>query len=122
MEKDDIEYIINVLRRGTITWSKRNECLNRGRRKRVLGKHKNGNEKFLWENQCAHCEKWFLLKDNILEVDHIEEVGGFKGDWNDFIPRMYCSLDNLQNLCQVCHLRKTSAFNSTMRFERKVKV
>lgn len=121
MDKSDIIYVINVLRRGTITWSGRNDCLNRGRRKRVVGKLKNGQDKFLWERDCEACNEWFLLKDNLLEVDHIEEIGSFTGDWSDFINRMYCEQSNLQALCQNCHAKKTSRFNSTMRFSRKVK-
>lgn len=119
MDKETVDYIINTLRRGTITWAGRTECLNRNRRKRVIGTTKAGKEKFLWERDCDSCGEWFLLKDNLLEVDHVVEIGPFKGDWNDFIPRIYCGQDNLQALCHVCHTRKTSRFNSTLRFERK---
>jgi 5-methylcytosine-specific restriction endonuclease McrA len=119
MSDDDIEYIKNTLRRGTVTWPGRAECLNRGRRKRVIGKTKKGEDKFLWERNCDGCNTWHLLKDNLLEVDHIVEIGPFNGDWNDFIKRMYCDQSNLQALCMVCHKRKTSNFNSTLRFERK---
>lgn len=119
MEKDTVTFIINTLRRGTITWPGRTDCLNRNRRKKVIGKYKNGNEKFLWERVCDGCGEWHLLKDNDLEVDHIIEIGPFTGDWNDFINRMYCGQDNLQALCFTCHARKTSKFNSTLRFKRK---
>lgn len=119
MDKETQEYIINVLRRGTITWSGRTQCLNRGRRARVIGKLKNGNLKTLWERNCDECQTWHLLKDNSLEVDHIIEIGPFQNDWKDFLERMYCGQENLQALCFVCHSRKTSKFNSTLRFTRK---
>lgn len=120
LDKETIEYVINTLRRGTITWEGRTKCLNRGRRKRPTGEFfKNGKEKTLWERDCDLCGEWILLKDDLLQVDHIDEVGPFKGDWNLFIPRMYCSQDNLQALCFSCHAKKTSAFNASLRFERK---
>lgn len=129
MDKETIDYIINVLRQGTITWSRRTECLNRGRRKRVIGviKHgpNKGQEKFVWERNCDQCGEWKDLKDNLFEVDHIVEIGGFEAsncDWNVFLPRMYCELDNLQALCHSCHARKTATFNATMRkLTRKIR-
>lgn len=121
MNKETTEYIINVLRRGTITWKGRTDCLNRNRRKKIIGKFKNGTDKFLWERDCDGCGEWHLLKDSDLEVDHIDEVGPFKGDFDIFIKRMYCPDDNLQALCFTCHSRKTSRFNSTLRFTRKNK-
>jgi 5-methylcytosine-specific restriction endonuclease McrA len=122
MKKDDIDYIINILRRGTTSWAGRNECLNRGRRQRPNGKTTKGKEKFLWERACDSCGEWHLLKDADLEVDHIVEIGPFKNDWDDFIKRMYCGQENLQALCFTCHSRKTSKFNSTLRYERKKSV
>jgi 5-methylcytosine-specific restriction endonuclease McrA len=95
--------------------------MNEGRRKRILGKHKNGTEKFIWENDCKECGKWFALKDGKLEIDHKEEIGPFSGDWNEYINRMFCDQSNLQRLCIQCHLIKTSRFNSTLRYERKNK-
>jgi hypothetical protein len=119
LDKETTDYIINVLRRGTITWSGRTDCLNRNRRKRPVGKTKKGKDKFLWERACDSCGEWHLLKDNDLEVDHIEEVGPFKGCFDDFVRRMYCGQENLQALCFQCHSRKTSKFNAHLRFTRK---
>ena len=121
MDRETQDYIKNVLRQGTVTWKGRTDCLNRGRRKRVIGKTKKGEEKFLWERACDGCGEWHLQKDADLEVDHIEEIGPFNGDWNDFIARMYCDQSNLQALCFSCHAKKTSRFNSTLRFTRKNK-
>jgi len=122
MDKNTIEYIINVLRQGTITWEGRTQCLNRNRYKKCVGRLKDGREKFLWYRNCDCCGEGFALKDGQLEVDHIVEIGPFKNDWNDFIDRMFCSQDNLQALCFVCHSKKTAKFNSTLRFERKKEI
>ncbi len=121
MDKEDIKFVINALRRATTTWPARNLCLNEGRRKRVVGTLKNGKEKTVWEHDCKSCGKWFDMKDNQIEVDHIEMCGSFTGDWNTFIPRIFCPQSNLQRLCVECHLRKSNIGNSTLRFERKTK-
>jgi hypothetical protein len=119
MDKKTTLLIINALRKATISWEGRKNCLNRGRRKKLIGKLKNGKDKFVWENNCESCNTWHDQKENSFEVDHISEVGGFKGDWNQFIPRMFCDESNLQRLCISCHSKKTSSFNATLRYQRK---
>jgi len=114
VNKEDIDYVMNILRRGTITWSGRTQCLNRNRYKKEV------NGRLLWARDCDGCGESHLQKDNDLEVDHISEVGGFKGDWNSIIESMYCPQDNLQALCFVCHSKKTSKFNASLRFSRKL--
>ena len=121
MDRQTLEYILNLLRRGTVEWKDRTLCLNRDRRQRAVGEYKNGKQKFLWERRCDGCGEWFLLKDNVLEVDHIVEVGPYKGDLHEWIERLYCGQENLQALCIPCHDHKTSGFNSRLRYERKVK-
>lgn len=113
MNKETVKYIMNILRQGTVTWKGRTECLNRGRYKT------NVNGKSLWARDCDICGTMHLQKDNALEVDHIVEVGGFKGDWNSIINTMYCEQENLQALCFECHERKTSGYNASLRFIRK---
>lgn len=62
---------------------------------------------------CAGCGEIVPLtvnkKKNVF-VDHIEPVvspeEGFK-DWDTYINRMFCEMDNLQVLCKNCHDRKT---------------
>lgn len=117
MNKKDIDHILNSLRRGTVTWSGRSECLNRRRRKKVVGETKKGTLKTRFEYQCAECKKW--LKKEDLEVDHIEEVGPFNGDFNEWIARLYCDQNNLQALCVDCHQIKTSGYNASLRYKRK---
>jgi 5-methylcytosine-specific restriction endonuclease McrA len=110
-------HIISVLRRGTITWPARAECLNKNRVRIKVGVFKNGKNKMVWKYPCEECEEMFNKED--LEVDHKIEVGPHTGDWNRFIRRLYCSLNNLQALCISCHERKTSKFNAMLRFARK---
>lgn len=119
MDKDTIDYVLNVLRHGTVTWKGRTECLNRGRRKRPNGQTKDGEEKFVWENNCELCGVWHDQKDNLFEVDHIKEIGPFTGNFDLYIRKMFCGQDNLQRLCFSCHAKKTSNFNATLRFQRK---
>lgn len=119
MSQDDIDYIKNVLDRGTVTWAGRAECLRRSRKSVFERKSKKGNDIFKFYYQCNHCKKWFRDAKS-LEVDHIEEVGSFKGDWNDYILRRYSPQENLQALCISCHLKKTTKYNSALtRYKRK---
>lgn len=58
--------------------------------------------KGLWK--CAQCQGTFEK----VEIDHIEEVGKFDGDWTTYINRLFCPIDNLRCLCPICHLEKTN--------------
>lgn len=122
MEKETVDHILNVLRRGTVTWYMRSQVLNRHRRKKAIGFYKDKKRsteiKYKWEYKCEGCEEYFDSPD-VLEVDHIIEIGPFMGNWHEYIMRMYCHEDNLQALCTICHKRKTAVFNSSLRFQRK---
>lgn len=118
MDKDLIKYITSVLRQGTIKWSVRHAALRRVSFKKLEGKYMSGKPKWKTYWKCDKCGEEFRNVGQ-LEVDHILEVGPFTGDWNTFISRMYCSLDNLQALCTICHMRKTNNFNATLRYARK---
>ena len=121
MDKETQDYIINILRRGTLHWRGRSECLNRGRYQVEYGAYNSGKPKFIWARDCDGCGERHLQKNNDLEVDHIDEVGPFNGNIDDYARRMYCGQDNLQALCFTCHARKTSSFNSTLKYARKNK-
>lgn len=119
MNEKEVKYLIQVLRAGTVASAPRNLCLKRASKKVFVRYAKNGNKIFKLHWQCAKCKAWFKDKES-LEVDHIEEIGPFKGDWHDFIMRMYfCGQKNLAALCVVCHAKKTSGFNARLRYERK---
>ena len=59
--------------------------------------------------KCASCNQHFPAKD--VQVDHIDPVvDPSKGfiNWDTFIERLLCAVDNLQVLCKGCHLKKTA--------------
>lgn len=116
---EDIDFVKNILRQGSVKWSGRSECLRRARKKVFVRNSKEGKAIYKYHWLCAACNEWY--RDvNSMEVDHIVEVGPFNGDWNDFISRVFTSQDNLQCLCLVCHLKKTTVYNSARsRWKRK---
>lgn len=116
MDDRTIKHIMNVLRQGTIAWQGRKDALKNSRKKFKKGKYKNGNIRYIYYYQCAECNDWF--RDYEVEVDHIVEIDGFKGSWDDFISRMY-NPKNLQVLCGPCHQVKTSSFMALKQFKRK---
>ena len=122
MDKDTEKHILNILRQGTLTWHVRNEALNRNRYRKVVGRYKNGKEKSVWFRDCDNnCGESHPLSGYVWEVDHIDPVGSFNGNFDDYARRMFCSLDNLQVLCHSCHAMKSAAENSTRRYQRKQK-
>ena len=106
---DRNRWLIGKLRELTLIYPGRGECYKKAPRKRVAG----GKGRKITLYQCASCEAYF--KREGLEVDHISEVGPFKGDWNEYLERMFCSSDNLQLLCISCHSRKTNQFVKNLR-------
>ena len=119
MDKKDIDYVCNALRRATVKWPGRTDCIKKNRRKVYTGKTVKDNKvKTRYEVRCCKCKGWF--KPSGVEVDHIEEIGGFKGDFNEFIERMYCDASNLQTLCVQCHSKKTSNYNAARIYKRKI--
>ena len=120
MDKSTKKYLLNILRQATMSWRGRTDCLKAARVRKVLGVYGNGKVRYKYFWKCAKCLNEFRDQAQ-MEVDHIEEVGPFKGDWNDYIARMFCSLDNLQVLCLKCHSAKTSKYNAALRFQRKPK-
>ena len=64
--------------------------------------------------QCALCKQYYSQKD--MRKDHIEPLIPVTGmprqesgdiDWNIIIPRMFCSPDNIQIICEGCHAVKS---------------
>lgn len=74
----------------------------------IEGSYKNGNDKVRVYYRCADCKEGF--KPDMVEVDHIEEIGTFDGDWTKLVNRMWCDISNLQVLCKVCHKLKTKKY------------
>lgn len=58
--------------------------------------------------QCALCSLW--TKSTEVSVDHIHPVVSVEEgfiDFNTFVTRLFCSKENLQVICNVCHEKKT---------------
>ena len=123
-DQADVEFIYNLLRKGTTKWPGRAEVLKKARVKTFVRRAKNGKPIFKYKWQCAKCEKWFRNEQS-MEVDHIVEIGGvtsFNGDWNEMIfkimPRP--AEKHLQVLCVWCHKKKTQNYlNAAEQWKRK---
>lgn len=111
LPKDTQHYILNALRRATITWVGRRNALKKSRKK-VVGI--DGKKKLHW--QCSICKCW-ESKQDAMEVDHIDEIGNYSGDLARQIEVMF-NEGNLQVLCMSCHRKKTAVFNSSHAHKR----
>ena len=119
MTPDDIRFVINVLRQGSVKWSGRAEALRRARKKVLVRIGKRGQKIFKFHWQCASCREWSKNSKSV-EVDHIEEIGPFNGNWDDYVRRVFCDQKNLQILCIRCHCLKTTRYSSARgRWQRK---
>lgn len=111
MDKELVDFLTNTLRNASIKWPGRTECLRRHRKQVQEGVYKTGPKKgqpkykLYWG--CAKCKNWFRNETD-MEIDHIDEVGGFKGDLHVWALRLFCGQENLQCLCGPCHKAKTS--------------
>lgn len=87
-----------------------------------IGKYKNGNDKFKIKYRCSECGN--LFEEGSVEVDHITELT--RATWDvpmeedveslvPWIETLFCSADNLQVLCIVCHAKKTAKYMRMVR-------
>jgi len=101
-------FLIPQLRRVYWKWPSKKQALAKARRVVDDGFYKNGNPKTKVLFECAHCAKLFDSKN--VQVDHIipviDPINGFT-TWDDYIDRLFCSVDNLQVLCTEDHDAKT---------------
>ena len=126
MNRKQIKRIRGTLRK-IASQIHREEILKR-HKTMAIGKNKRGEDQLLVHHPCAICNK--LFRPNKVEIDHIEEVGQFKivgkktktkyGDcrvtnWQEWMDRAFCDLDNFQILCIECHQKKSLGFNSYLR-------
>lgn len=124
-DKEVIRIIMNHIRLATLVSPIRKEVLNSYSKKvyegnTERGNFKNGKLRFKKYWTCPNCKKDFR-DEKALEVDHIVEIGGFKGDWNEIMDRAFCPPEEQQTLCIECHKRKTTS-SARERFSRKKRV
>ena len=112
--------IIAALRLLARYWSPKKEARKAAMVMVDKGLYKNGNQKKVQQFKCRECAELFGTKE--VQVDHIDPVvsveRGFT-DWNDYIDRLFCSVDNLQVLCKPCHKVKSKIENATRRNNAK---
>lgn len=103
-------YIVAGLRKSFRYWPPRAEI------RRIA--HKGPSGYFM----CQECGDYFVKQDT--HIDHILPVVGPNGidSWDDYISRLFCSVENLRIICKPCHKRKTNAENKerhTLKLEQK---
>lgn len=107
MKRKVVNSIISKLRTVSMWSEEHKEVRKRCKVYEKVGVFKNGKDKIRLQGyRCEYCHK---VVDKI-DVDHIVEIGPFSGDWNSYIDRLFCSLDNLQGLCKPCHKDKTKQY------------
>jgi len=108
-------FVKSKLRKVSIQWPPSNQVYTASRVER--GKHK-----------CNICEKLVHYKE--INKDHIEPVEPLKGlkkqengevDWNAYIPRLLCDVENYQAICKKCHDIKTEQENEMRLYYREQK-
>jgi 5-methylcytosine-specific restriction endonuclease McrA len=87
---------------------------------------KNGKPMRRVHYKCASCGLHFLDKTGFKQIalDHIlpviDPLVGWV-DYNTYIERLFCSIDNLQVLCKPCHSKKSIAEGGTRKQTRTEK-
>lgn len=127
MNRKQIKRIRNTLRK-IASQIVRDEVL-RLNKCTIRMKGKDGRWRNYVHHPCSICKEMF--RPDAVEIDHIDEVGRFViegpirntkyGDcrvlnWQEWMDRLLCSLDNFQILCVECHQRKTLGFNEHLRY------
>lgn len=90
------------LRKISLRWPARSQAMARARVERGV-------------YRCEGCGALTPAKN--IQADHIIPVVGPNGftNWDDFIQRLFCSVENYQILCKKCHDVKTLAENKERR-------
>ena len=98
-------FIISLIRSGLRKFQNRSECLKEAKTQKKINE---SSGRLAQHYKCAKCKKDFPMTQ--VQVDHIEPVVDVKKgfvDWNTYISRMYCAIENLQVLCKPCHKIKS---------------
>lgn len=103
-------FVVSVLRSGTRKYPPKYETLNEAKTEKKTNV-KTG--RLAQHYVCAECKLDYPATG--VQVDHITPVVGASGftTWDDFISNLFCSKENLQVLCTVCHAQKTKLERGT---------
>jgi len=95
-------FIRSALRQKSRFWKPITQCKMKSRRA-----YKGPLKRQKFEYQCKECLNWF--PDKKINVDHILPAGSLRcaNDLPGFVERLFCEVDNLQVLCEICHNKKT---------------
>ena len=95
-------FIRSALRQKSRWWKPILLCKQKAKRA-----YKGPNKRQKFEYQCNVCKDWYPDKE--INVDHIIPAGTLRcaNDLPGFVERLFCEIDNLQVLCNVCHNKKT---------------
>lgn len=100
-------FVKGCLRRGSLMYKPISECRRLARR--APNKY-----------ECAICKELFPSKE--IDVDHIfpviDIIQGFV-DWNTYIDRLFCDIENLAALCKNCHKSKTETEVQMRKYARE---
>lgn len=98
-------WIVSLLRKGTLRYPPRNEVLREARTEKKINP---SSGRLAQHYKCAECGGEFPM--SMMVIDHIEPVVGKEGftTWDNYISRMFCPKENLQALCDNCHLVKSN--------------
>lgn len=101
--------VISALRRVFRRYPPYKDCLEAAKKEYFI-QSKHGKSLRRVHFQCAHCKKMVVNKQKV--VDHVDPVVSLKSgfvDFNTYVKRLFCSIDNLQVLCLNCHKAKSKA-------------
>jgi 5-methylcytosine-specific restriction endonuclease McrA len=96
-------FIRSALRQKSRWWKPISECKSLAKRP-----YKGPNKRQTFEYKCSECNKWH--PDKNIAIDHIKPAGKLNcaEDLPLFVTKLFCEIDNLQVLCEQCHLVKTA--------------
>ena len=74
---------------------------------------------------AENLDKDIIMKNRYkLQIDHIDPIiklETWSWNWDDYINRLFCDINNLQGLCKPCHAAKTKIETSKRAELRKKK-
>jgi 5-methylcytosine-specific restriction endonuclease McrA len=110
--------VISALRRLFRRWPPYKEVVDRCKEEHFI-KSKHGKDMRRVRFSCEVCDAKVDRKQ--FAVDHIEPVIGLSGfvNYDIFVERLFCPVENLQGICKTCHDAKSKLENKQRRNLKK---